>query len=94
MKLVLSGKEFQLRADFLAFKQAKEEAGIELNNMSDNPVEVGTLVYFMARSGAKRAEIPFKYKLDDFLALIDFKNVSAMSAALEQLLSLGTEKKS
>ncbi len=94
MKLVLSGKEFQLRADFLAFKQAQQEAGIELGKLTDNPVDAGTLVYFMARSGAKHAEIPFKYKLDDFLALIDFQNVDELSAALEQLLSKGEEKKS
>lgn len=94
MKLVLSGKEFYLRADFLAFKQAKEEAGIELGKLGDNPVDAGSLVYFMARSGAKHAEVPFKYKLDDFLSLIDYQDVENMSAALEKLLGKDGEKKS
>lgn len=94
MKLVLSGKEFQLRADFLAFKSAKQEAGIELHKLSDDPVDACTLVYFMARSGAKAAEVPFKYKLDDFLGLINMQDVDDLSKALTQLLGGSAEKKS
>jgi len=94
MKLTLSGKEFTLRADFRAFAAAKREAGIELGNLSDDPVEAGTLVYYMAMSGHKFAGIPFDYELDDFLGLIQMGEVETMTLALVELLGGGTEKKS
>jgi hypothetical protein len=94
MKIELSGKEFTLRADFLALKKAKDEAGIQLNQLSDDPVEAGTLLYYIAQSGHKFAGIPFKHSLEDFLGLIDMTDVPAMSEALSALVSSGSEKKS
>jgi hypothetical protein len=48
----------------------------------------------MAQSGAKHADVPFKYALDDFLGLIDMTDIPAMTEALVALLGAGTEKKS
>lgn len=94
MKLELSGKEFTLRADFRAFAAAKSEAGIKLEDIGNDPVDVCTLVYFMARSGAKHAEVPFKYKLDDFLGLMQVADIPKLTAAINELMGSGEEKKS
>ena len=93
MKLTLSGKEFTLRCDMRALANAKKEAGIELGNLSDDVVEIGTLVYFMAQSGAKSADVPFKWTLDDFLGLIDISDLEALGEAVAGMLNTGTEKK-
>ena len=93
MKLTLSGKEFTLRCDMRALANAKKEAGIELGNLSDDVVEIGTLVYFMAQSGAKAADVPFKWTLDDFLGLIDLSDLEALGEAVAGMLNTGTEKK-
>ena len=93
MKLTLSGKEFTLRCDMRALANAKREAGIDIGKLSDDVVEVGTLVYFMAQSGAKHADVPFKYELDDFLGLIDFTDLEALGNAVSDMLGAGTTKK-
>lgn len=94
MKLTLSGKEFTLRCDMRALANAKRESGIDIGKLDDDAVEIGSLVYYMAQSGAKHADIPFKYNLDDFLGLIDMGDLPAMTQALIDLLGAGTEKKS
>jgi len=94
MKLTLSGKEFTLRCDMRALANAKREAGIELSKLSDDVVEIGTLVYYMAKSGAKSADVPFKWSVDDFLGLIELGDLEALGAAVAGMLNTGTEKKS
>jgi len=94
MKLTLSGKEFTLRCDMRALSNAKRESGIDIGKLDDDAVEIGSLVYYMAQSGAKHADVPFKYNLDDFLGLIDMSDLPAMTQALIDLLGAGTEKKS
>jgi len=94
MKLTLSGKEFTLRCDMRALAAAKREAGIELSKLSDDVVEIGTLVYYMAKSGAKSADVPFKWSVDDFLGLIELSDLEALGAAVAGMLNTGTEKKS
>jgi len=94
MKLTLSGKEFTLRCDMRALANAKREAGIELSKLSDDVVEIGTLVYYMAKSGAKSADVPFKWSVDDFLGLIELSDLEALGAAVAGMLNTGTEKKS
>lgn len=94
MKLTLSGKEFTLRCDMRALANAKRESGIDIGKLDDDAVEIGSLVYYMAQSGAKHADVPFKYNLDDFLGLIDMSDLHAMTQALIDLLGAGTEKKS
>jgi hypothetical protein len=94
MKLTLSGKEFTLRCDMRALANAKRESGIDIGKLNDDAVEIGSLVYYMAQSGAKHADVPFKYNLDDFLGLIDMSDLPAMTQALIDLLGAGTEKKS
>jgi hypothetical protein len=94
MKIELSGKEFTLRADFLALKKAKDEAGIKLNQLSDDPVEAGTLVYYMAQSGHKFAGIPFKHSLEEFLGFIQMTDVDTLVDALAQVMPGNGEKKS
>ena len=94
MKLTLSGKEFTLRCDMRALANAKREAGIELSKLSDDVVEIGTLVYYMAKSGAKSADVPFKWSVDDFLGLIELGDLEALGAAVAGMLPTGTEKKS
>ena len=94
MKLTLSGKEFTLRLDIRAMAAAKREAGIELSKLSDDVVEIGTLVYYMAKSGAKSADVPFKWSVDDFLGLIELGDLEALGAAVAGMLNTGTEKKS
>lgn len=94
MKLTLSGKEFTLRCDMRALSNAKREAGIELGKLEEDPVQVATLVYFCAQSGAKFADVPFKYTVDEFLGLIDMSEAEAMTEALVQLLGGTAEKKS
>jgi hypothetical protein len=96
MKLTLSGKEFTLRCDMRALANAKKEAGIVLEKLQEENdlVTVGTLVYFMAQSGAKYAGIPFKYTQDDFLGLIELEDLPALSNALGAIMSVGQEKKS
>ena len=94
MKLTLSGKEFTLRCDMRALAAAKREAGIELSKLSDDVVEIGTLVYYMAKSGAKSADVPFKWSVDDFLGLIELGDLEALGEAVAGMLNTGTEKKS
>jgi len=94
MKLTLSGKEFTLRCDMRALANAKRESGIDINKLQEDAVEIGSLVYYMAQSGAKHADVPFKYALDDFLGLIDMTDIPAMTDAPVALLGAGTEKKS
>lgn len=94
MKVTLSGKEVTLRCDMRALANAKREAGIEINKLSDDDiVEVGTLVYFMAQSGAKHADVPFKYSLDDFLGLIELHDLEPLATAVGALLGGEGEKK-
>ena len=94
MKLTLSGKEFTLRCDMRALANAKRESGIDIGKLDEDAVQIGTLVYYLAQSGAKHADVPFKYELDDFLGLIDMADITAMTEALVNLLGAGTEKKS
>jgi hypothetical protein len=95
MKLTLSGKEFTLRCDFLALAKAKREAGIELGKLNDGDVvNTGTLLFYMAQSGAKHAGIPFKQELDDFLALIDISDMPALEQAITDMFPADAEKKS
>jgi hypothetical protein len=94
MKLTLSGKEFTLRCDMRALANAKRESGINIGKLDEDAVQIGTLVYYLAQSGAKHADVPFKYELDDFLGLIDMADIAAMTEALVNLLGAGTEKKS
>ena len=94
MKLSLSGKEFTLRCDMRALANAKRESGIDIGKLDEDAVQIGTLVYYLAQSGAKHADVPFKYELDDFLGLIDMADIAAMTEALVKLLGAGTEKKS
>ena len=93
MKLTLSGKEFTLRCDMRALANAKREAGIDISNLNDDIVEIGTLVYFMAQSGAKHADIPFKSELDDFLGLIELQDLNTLAEAVGALLNVEGEKK-
>lgn len=94
MKLTLSGKEFTLRCDMRALANAKRESGININDLDDDPATAGTLVYYMAQSGAKHAGIPFKYNLDNFLGLIDLTDLPALAESVTEMLGGGTEKKS
>ena len=55
MKLTLSEKEFTLRCDMRALANAKREHAIDISKLNDDAVEIGTLVYHMAKSGAKFA---------------------------------------
>jgi hypothetical protein len=94
MKLTLSGKEFTLRCDMRALANAKREQGIEIGKLSDGDViEIGTLVYYMAQSGAKYADVPFKYSLDDFLGLIDLQDLETLAEAVGAMLGGGSQKK-
>tara|TARA_E500000318_G_scaffold95352_1_gene95081 strand:- start:1471 stop:1755 length:285 start_codon:yes stop_codon:yes gene_type:complete len=93
MKLTLSGKEFTLRCDMRALANAKREAGIDIGKLNDDVVEVGTLVYFMAQSGAKHADVPFKYELDDFLGLIEVRDLETLTEAMNELFGVGEGKK-
>jgi len=93
MKLTLSGKEFTLRCDMRALANAKREAGIDIGKLGDDVLEVGTLVYFMAQSGAKHADIPFKYELDDFLGLIELSDLESIGMAVGGMLGADDVKK-
>ena len=93
MKLTLSGKEFTLRCDMRALANAKREAGIDISKLNDDVVEIGTLVYFMAQSGAKHADVPFKYELDDFLGLIEVRDLETLTEAMNELFGGGEGKK-
>jgi len=93
MKLTLSGKEFTLRCDMRALANAKREAGIDIGKLSDDVVEIGTLVYYMAQSGAKHADVPFKYQLDDFLGLIDLADLTELGNAVGAMLGGDGKKK-
>lgn len=93
MKLTLSGKEFTLRCDMRALANAKREAGIEIGKLTDDVVEIGTLVFYMAQSGAKHADVPFKWEVDDFLGLIEVQDLEALAEAVGALLGGEGEKK-
>jgi len=93
MKLTLSGKEFTLRCDMRCLATAKREAGIDLATLGNDLVECGTLVYYMAQSGAKYAGIPFEYSLDEFFALIDVKDIDHLSEVMTLALGVGDGKK-
>jgi hypothetical protein len=89
MKVTLSGKEFTLRCDMRALANAKKESDIDINDLKEDAIQIGTLVYYMAQSGAKFAGVPFTYDLDDFLGLIDMGDMEAMTTALVALLGGG-----
>ena len=101
MKLTLSGKEFTLRCDMRALAAAKREAGIDINDLgseeehvtSEQIVQIGTLVYYMAQSGAKHAGIPFDYECDDFLGLIEISDLEPLADAVGTLMGGGDGKK-
>jgi hypothetical protein len=93
MKLTLSGKEFTLRCDMRALANAKREAGIDIGKLGDDVIEIGTLVYYMAQSGAKHADVPFKYELDDFLGLIEVPDLETIGTAVGAMLGAGDGKK-
>jgi len=93
MQIELNGKEFRLRCDMRALANAKREANIDIGNLGDDVVEVGTFVYYMAQSGAKHAGVEFKYELDDFLGLIEIKDLETLGTAITSLMGGGAEKK-
>jgi hypothetical protein len=93
MQIELDGKQFSLRCDMLALARAKREAGIDISKMEEDVVAVGTLIYYMAASGAKKAGVPFKHELDDFLALISVDQLQKLTDALEKLMGGDGEKK-
>lgn len=93
MKLTLSSKEFTLRCDMRALANAKREAGIEIGKLNDDVIEIGTLVYYMAQSGAKHAGVPFDWEVDDFLGLIELQDLEALAEAVGALLGGEGEKK-
>jgi hypothetical protein len=93
MKLTLSGKEFTLRCDMRALAAAKREAGIDIGKLEDDVIEIGTLVYYMAQSGAKHAGIPFDYECDDFLGLIEISDLEPLADAVGTLMGGGDGKK-
>jgi len=93
MKIELSGKEFHLRCDMRALANAKRESKIDISNFGEDIVEVGTLVFYMAQSGAKHAEAAFKYKLDDFLGLIQLSDLQSLSDVIGEMMGADTEKK-
>ena len=95
MKLELGGKEFTLRCDILALDQAKKHSGVELNKLDEEGdiVELSKLLFYCAKSGAKFTGIPFKYELDDWMALIDISDLHKLSDAVTAMLG-GGEKKS
>ena len=76
-----------------ALANAKRESGIDIGNLEEDAVQIGTLVYYMAQSGAKFAGVPFDYDLDDFLGLIDMADMEAMTNALVSLLGGGNGQK-
>ena len=84
MKLTLSGKEFTLRCDMRALANAKREAGIDISKLDDDIVSVGTFVYYLAQSGAKHADIPFKVELDDFLMSMPASRLALARARISQ----------
>jgi hypothetical protein len=93
MKVTLSGKEFTLRCDMRALANAKRESGIDIGKLEEDAIQIGSLVYYMAQSGAKYSDVPFNYDLDDFLGLIDMADVEAMTTALVALLGGGQSQK-
>jgi hypothetical protein len=92
MQIELDGKQFSLRCDMLALARAKREAGIDIAKMEDDVVKVGTLIYYMAASGANKAGVPFKYEADEFLALIAVDQLPYLMEALGAIMG-GEEKK-
>jgi hypothetical protein len=93
MQIELNGKEFRLRCDMRALANAKRESNIDIGNLGDDVVEVGTFVYYMAQSGAKHAGVEFKYELDDFLGLIEIQDLETLGTAITSLMGGGAEKK-
>ena len=93
MKVTRSGKEFTLRCDMRALANAKRESGIDIGQLEEDAIQIGTLVYYLAQSGAKFAGVPFDYDLDDFLGLIDMADMDAMTTALVALLGGGGNQK-
>ena len=93
MKIELDGKQFSLRCDMLALARAKREAGIDIAEIGEDVVQVGTLVYFMAASGAKKAGVPFKYEVDDFLALIAVDQLGYLTGVMSAIMGGEGEKK-
>ena len=47
----------------------------------------------MAQSGAKHADVPFKYELDDFLGLIEVRDLETLTEAMNELFGGGEGKK-
>ncbi len=93
MKLTLSGKEFTLRCDMRALANAKREAGIEIGKLTDDVVAIGTPVFYMAQSGAKHADVPFKWEVEDFLGLIEVQDLESLTVAMNELFGGGEGKK-
>jgi len=86
MELTLSAKKFTLRCDLLALRDAHREGGVDIGNLGEDIVSLGTLAFYLARSGAKFAGIPFEYKLDAFLALCTFTELPELTTAIAHCL--------
>lgn len=86
MELTLSGKKFTLRCDLLALRDAHREGGVDIGNLGEDVVSLGTLAYYLARSGAQFADVPFKYELDSFLALCTFSDLPELTTAIATCL--------
>ena len=93
MKIELEGQQFTLRCDMLALARAKREADIDISQIGEDIVQVGTLIYFMAASGAKKAGIPFKFAVDDFLALIAVDQLEYLMTAVNAIMGGGEKKR-
>ena len=93
MQIELDGKQFALRCDMLALARAKREAGIDISDIGEDVVQVGTLVYYMAASGAKKTGVPFKYDVDDFLALIAVDQLGYLTEVMASIMGGEGEKK-
>jgi len=87
MEITLSEKRFTLRADMRAIKAAKFVGGVDIATMGEDVISVGTLTYYMARSGAIHTGQKFGYELDDFLALITVSELEEIAEAVASLFA-------
>lgn len=92
MKLA-SGKEFELRCDMLALRDAKRESGVDIQELGEDVVQLGTLAFYMARSSANFRGVEFAHDLDSFLSLITWADMETLTAAVVSSLGAEAQKK-
>lgn len=76
-----------------ALRHAKNENGITINDMGEDPLNVVVLAYHFARAGAKAQGMEMTMPLDDFEAMVEANDMANIADALQKVMQVDGKKK-